>query len=105
MDKTLKIVGWIMIGLGFILGLVLGGGENSTLLWSITIVWWSSGTVSGLLFLALGKIITLQYDLLRQINDLPSKDITYDFQSRTIPNNLDVTNNISSKDFKMTPIE
>lgn len=65
-SQFLFITGIIFIVLGFIGGLVLGTYEESTyfgaesqIIWSVVIVYWFSGFVSGLFFIGLSEIVKL----------------------------------------------
>ncbi|MGG1649701.1 hypothetical protein [Paenibacillus sp. NRS-1780] len=87
MDKILKIIGISTIILGFVAGMIAGSQDTYTpskylpgefikkegIQWSVTLMWWAGGVISGVLFYACG--IALSYlkmivKYLRNIHDM-----------------------------------
>lgn len=66
--NILRIIGFVTMGLGLILGIALGrvdvGIYDYEQNWSITLTWWATGFISGMLFVGFAEII----ELLHKIN-------------------------------------
>lgn len=76
MSDFLKVIGWVTIIAGIIVGVEFGKandpvfalvGLESDFRWTVAIIWWGSGVASGVIFLALGRILEIQNKIYRAV--------------------------------------
>lgn len=87
MPLLLKIIGWIIIVSGLIVGIYAGnlvgeimeeifGRQYGGFQWDISIGWWLSGIITGIMFIAFGMMLERLYDLQDRVYSL-QKEIVH----------------------------
>ncbi|MFC3745547.1 hypothetical protein [Paenibacillus sp. GCM10012306] len=77
---VLTWIGIVIIAAGFILGLMFGRenvglySETYEQLWSLTLLYWAAGLVSGMFFIGLSEIIEQLHKINSKLGKEPEKD-------------------------------
>lgn len=61
--KALQVIGIIMIGLGFIIGLVLGHDQYGDVSLGLFVLYFIAGLISGMIMMGFGEIIKLLFSI------------------------------------------
>jgi len=116
MAQALKIIGWVSIIGGLIVGIILGYQTDpiasliyktsaKTFQFAVAISWWLSGAISGLVFIAFGRMLDYLESLHYEIDELkrripaPVETTTY----RSGQNSKASLDNV--KGYKMTSMD
>lgn len=83
MSDFLKVIGWISIIAGVIVGVIVGIKDDPlyevlridpSFRWAAAITWWISGILSGVVFIALGMIMEKQHKIHILVSEIYRKD-------------------------------
>lgn len=69
LGKTLQIIGAILIGLGFIAGLLLGNDQYGDISLRIFMIYFITGLISGIIIIGFGEIINLLFSIDKKLDE------------------------------------
>lgn len=68
LGKTLQIIGAILIGLGFIAGLIFGNDQYGDISLRIFMIYFIAGLISGIIIIGFGEIINLLFSIDKKLD-------------------------------------